>query len=214
MSLTNTEHKLIKQISIMLKSVSNVKGSTLENRQKQRIEIIKKIFAIFTTTEGINIINKLPLLSKVVREKLVDFTEHIPELSQKWHLQIFGEKIAEPESDPYEREVYLDFNNWINDMTKSATLTRNRMKFFKHVWRLIQDIDDACCEHDPAVDNFPILQKELYNTLISNNGQNIMNTFKEFNIWIGQVIHEQYIYGAREWINWWSEIFGCDAMQC
>ena len=55
--------------------------------------LVKNLFAILTTTAGINFVKKNPNFDKIVRKKLVEFSEHLPELTRKWHLQIFGEKM-------------------------------------------------------------------------------------------------------------------------
>ena len=125
-------------------------------------------------------------------------------------------KVKEPEmKETEEEEIEVEetedetFESWINEMSISATLTRNRKYFLREVWEILQDINKS-----DTVREASRLNEELYDLLTSKYGQQMLRLLPEFTSKMEKEICNQYCYekitidSFVEWEYDWVDIFG------
>ena len=216
------------------------KMPTLSNKQDKIKEFHKLFNEILLTEDGMNFMNKYKTFKKNVQEKLEYFYDEsydIPEFNVdviEWHMMIFKSpirQIREKELKKWEEyenshmkklkriqellepEEEDTFENWINKMSVSATLTRNRKCFLRKVWDILHDINNSDTVSEASQHN-----KELYVLLNSKYGQQMLRLLPEFTSKIEKEICKQHVNekitldSFLKWADNWYDIFGklCD----
>ena len=209
---------------------------TLSNKQDKIKEFRKLFNEILLTEDGMNFMNKYKTFKKNVQEKLeylYDESYDIPEFNVdviEWHMMIFKSpirQIREKEMKKWEEyenshmkklkriqellepEEEETFENWINKMSVSATLTRNRKCFLREVWDILQDINNSNTVREASR-----LNEELYDLLTSKYGHQMLRLLPEFSSKMEKEICNQYCYekitidSFVEWEYDWVDIFG------
>ena len=125
-------------------------------------------------------------------------------------------KVKEPEmKETEEEEIEVEetkdetFESWINEISESATLTRNRKYFLREVWDILQDINNSNTVREASR-----LNEELYDLLTSKYGHQMLRLLPEFSSKMEKEICNQYCYekitidSFVEWEYDWVDIFG------
>jgi len=195
--ITRLDNTMIRDIRTLLDESKGVAGT-----KTKRIEAVKKIFAIITTPVGKYFTNKHDGFKTVVKDKIIEFNTHLPELAPEWYRQLFDEEMPRPEPEPEPNDM---FSTWIDCMTVSAPLTRMRLVFLACVWDIIDDIDRS--SNTVTISHY---RSELYDTLVTDYGQNMLRNFPILTDMLENELYHQYTHGSPVWGVWWSDIFGCD----
>ena len=229
---TRADRKMVDSISKALNELSNI-GSvvgTNDERHQKRIQIVENLFNnILVTSEGQTFINKHEAIKDVIRNKLEVFYNEpgMKENTMKWHMEIFKEPIQQEQkedenidaqdaedAEDAEEDYLVNTENerlceeWIKHITKSSTLTRKRLLFLGDIWGILRDIDEAQTMYNAVSYN-----KELYENLITEFGQNMLKQFPLLSNLLKTEVNYQYTDGRIvEWEseNWWNEVFNPD----
>lgn len=204
---TRSDKNITNKIKTLLDSMGGVS-------KEQKIEITKQIFAILSTTPGITFVKKYPKLYKAVKDKLVELSKEkeIVKLTKEWHQQIFGEPIPEPEpeSEP-ESEPEPDNNDylleeWIDEVTVSAPLTRERRDFLGKLYEVLEDL--AFTRSQKWIYRY---SEELWEILSTDYGKATIKMFPELRTYLENELYEEYNRENGEfWEDYWPDIFGCE----
>ena len=215
MVYTRTDKKIIEIIQDLIESMKTIKCSSSSERQKERIRVVKQVFSHLTTTAGINFVKKYENVETVIREKLAEFTSYIPDLTRKWHLQIFGEElpkevetleIGEEESGFQNNQCKDIFEKWVEEIMGSIPLTRNRRKMLEEIWDTLDEMEGLTKEQDYIEKG-----ESIYKILTSDIGKDIIKNSNTFSISIQEELRSLAsftILSATDMLTWWTEVFG------
>ena len=205
MVYTRTDKKIVEIIQYLIESMKNIKYSSSSERQEERIRVAKQVFSHLTTTAGINFVKKYENVETVIREKLAEFTSYIPDLTRKWHLQIFGEEL--PEEPEFQNNQCKDiFEKWVEEIMGSIPLTRNRRKMLEEIWDTLDEMEGLTKEQDYIEKG-----ESMYKILTSDIGKDMIKKSNTFSISIQEELRSLAsftILSATDMLSWWNEVFG------
>ena len=210
MSFTRSDRTIKDKIKTLLDLHIAITG------KQNKIENAKKIFTILTKTSGITFVKKHSKFKKTVQDKLIEFSKEkkMNELAKKWHQQIFGEPIPEPEPEPEpepQPEPEPDNTNpfleqWIEEVSVSARLTRERRKYLTDLFETLEEL--TFTRSQKWIDNY---SGELWHNLSTDYGQATINMFPELRTYLEKELYEEYERPNGEfWADYWPDIFGCE----
>ena len=145
------------------------------------------------------------------KQKIQPKKQKVEEVNQSKKSATLEPEMKEPEEEEIEVEETEDetLESWINEMSESATLTRERKCFLREVWDILQDINNSNTVREASR-----LNEELYDLLTSKYGQRMLRLLPKFSSKMEKEICNQYCYEKitiDSFVDWeydWVDIFG------
>lgn len=199
----NTRQQILVQVGELLKKC---KDST---SYQEKLEVTKDIFQIWTSPEGIRIINNYAELKNTISNKLFELSQQgIPTLTREWYRKIFNKEMLRAPLPKENYEKIDNFQRWVDMMTENTKLTRRRKEVLKNVWDILNCI--TCTRTDQISYK---LQEELKDILTSPAAQNMIRGSTHFCQELEREVYEEIDadeYSLARWKGWWPDVFGCD----